>query len=116
MAPDARVTPTRDAIASEPKAVAVPTRDGPPTSNPVPTDTARPRSSSLARGAGELAIYVRPWAMIWIDGKPAGQTPFAEKLPAGSHTIRIANEDAGKDETIPVTITADQKITIRRTW
>ena len=84
----------------------------PPSNRPKPNETTAPTKQDR----GELAIYVNPWALIWLDGKPLGQTPLNQKVAAGRHRLRIANEDLGKDESLTVTITADQKFTIQRTW
>jgi len=65
---------------------------------------------------GELAIIVKPWALIWLNGKSLGQTPFREAIPAGRYRLRIANDDAGKDETTLVTINPDQTTTVQRSW
>ncbi len=37
---------------------------------------------------GRVSINALPWADVWIDGKPVGQTPIANlSLPIGSHEI-----------------------------
>jgi serine/threonine-protein kinase len=108
-----------------------------------PIDAAAPRSPSLAaapptggdagpvrptagapphRGpervsrTGELAIIVQPWAMIWLNGKPSGQTPFRGPVPAGRYRIRLANDDVGRDETTTVTVEPDRTATLERSW
>jgi len=73
------------------------------------------RPAGAAR-TGELAIIVRPWAMIWLNGKPRGQTPFRAAVPAGRYRVRLANEDAGRDEVTAVTVEPDRTATIERTW
>jgi hypothetical protein len=65
---------------------------------------------------GELAIIVKPQAMIWLNGKPSGQTPFRGLVPAGRYRIRIANDDAGHDEVTTITVEPDQTATLERTW
>jgi hypothetical protein len=65
---------------------------------------------------GELAIIVRPWAMIWLNGKPSGQTPFRAAVPAGRYRVRLANDDVGRDEIALITVEPDQTATIERTW
>jgi len=65
---------------------------------------------------GELAIFVRPWALVWLDGKDSGQTPVLHQVTAGRHTVRIANDVAGKDETTVVTVNPDQTTTVQRDW
>jgi serine/threonine-protein kinase len=84
-------------------------------------DTATPPLPRREGGArtgriGELAIIVRPWAMIWLNGKPSGQTPFRAAVPAGRYRVRLANEDAGHDEVTTVTVEPDQTATVERSW
>lgn len=86
------------------------------------TSAARTASLSTAWAAsrtartGELAIIVRPWAMIWLNGKPRGQTPFRAAVPAGRYRVRLANEDVGQHEIMTVTVEPDQTATIERSW
>ena len=69
------------------------------------------------QGAGELAVFVHPWAEVWLDSKDVGQTPFRERaVPAGRHKLRVVNEDLGKDESMAITVTPDQTTTIERSW
>jgi len=74
-----------------------------------------PRRERVAR-TGELAIIVKPWAMIWLNGKPSGQTPFRGPVPAGRYRIRIANDDVGHDEITVVTVEPDRTATVERSW
>jgi serine/threonine-protein kinase len=74
-----------------------------------------PAATSAAK-KGELAIIVKPWAMIWLNGKSLGQTPFREPIPAGRYRLRIANDDVGKDETTTVTVNPDKTTTVQRSW
>ncbi|HEY1550182.1 MAG TPA: protein kinase, partial [Kofleriaceae bacterium] len=73
--------------------------------------------ASAPTGWGELAIFVHPYAEIWIDGQPQHQTPFREKhFPAGKHKLRLFNEDLNKDETTMISVPPDQTTTIERSW
>ena len=87
----------------------------PPRSSPPGGAGARP-APSAARKVGELAIIVRPWALIWLNGRSHGQTPFREKVAAGRYLVRIANDDAGKDESLMITVNPDETTTVQRTW
>ena len=43
---------------------------------------------------GSLNINARPWAEIFVDGKPVGQTPVAQlALPVGAHEIVFRHPD-----------------------
>jgi hypothetical protein len=97
--PDAPVRETR-----EPPRIA--TNSATPSAAPTPA----------VKRTGELAVLVKPWAMIWLNGKSVGQTPYREKIPVGRYRLRIQNDEAGKDETVSVTINADQTTTIERKW
>jgi hypothetical protein len=67
-----------------------------PPSHPAPPADARP---------GTLVIRVAPWAKISIDGKELGVTPIpVQTLPAGSHQIRLVNDQLKKDITVPFDI------------
>ena len=65
---------------------------------------------------GELAIIVLPWAMIWLNGKRSGQTPFRAAVPIGQYRVRLANDEIGQDEVTIVTVEPDKTETIERSW
>ena len=65
---------------------------------------------------GELAIIVKPWAMIWLNGKPRGQTPFRAPVPAGRYRVRLVNDDIGQDEITIIAVEADRTATVERSW
>jgi serine/threonine-protein kinase len=83
-----------------------------------PAALAAPQGARVAprRAPGELAVYVKPWAMVSVNGRPVGQTPYRAKLPPGSYRVRMKNEDAEKDEVVTVTVTPGTHTTLRRTW
>jgi serine/threonine protein kinase len=65
---------------------------------------------------GELAILVKPWAMISLNGKSLGQTPFRGNVPAGRYRLQLTNDVTGKDETTFITVNPDETTTVQRTW
>lgn len=67
-------------------------------------------------GEGELFIQVLPWATVEIDGKPHGQTPFREKIPAGRHRLKLFHEDSGRIDRRTITIAPDQTTKISLDW
>ena len=70
-----------------------------------------------AKRTGKLTILVTPWALVWLDGKPVDQAPVVvDDVPVGRHRLRLKNENAKKDETTTVMITAGQTTTVQRTW
>ncbi len=95
--------------------------DAPPPSNqpvqPVPSPPPpRSASSPAAVRKGELAILVRTWAMIWLNGRKLGQTPFRNTVTAGKYRLRLVNDDLGIDETTVITVVPDRNTTIERSW
>ncbi|MGH9461243.1 MAG: DUF4388 domain-containing protein, partial [Vicinamibacteria bacterium] len=43
---------------------------------------------------GYLQIVVRPWADVFIDGRPAGQTPIGKlKVPTGRHSVLLRHPE-----------------------
>lgn len=82
------------------------------------TDPGAPahRDAERVPGPGELTIIVTPWARIWLDGMPSGQTPFRATLPAGTYRVRLVNEALGRDETTTMTVEPDRTATIERRW
>ena len=63
---------------------------------------------------GALRVVVLPWAEVWIDGKPQGQTPIRTRLPVGSHRVRLKND--ATEKTVTVIVTAAKPAVIDETW
>ena len=62
-------------------------------------------------------MLVRPWAVVYIDGKQIKQTPLRDyAISAGKHTVMLVNENKGKRETISVNAIAGGNTAINRTW
>jgi serine/threonine-protein kinase len=79
-----------------------------PSSPPKPRPSPGPKPSTVKAvgkgtqvvGKGTLAFRIRPFAMVFINGKLQGQTPFAPvELPAGTHSLRFVNDDLKKNVT-----------------
>jgi PEGA domain len=46
---------------------------------------------------GVLHVNAQPWANVWVDGTPAGETPLANiKVPLGQHEIRFRHPSLGE--------------------
>lgn len=46
---------------------------------------------------GRLNVNAVPWAQIWIDGRPAGETPLANvSLPIGPHELVFRHPELGE--------------------
>jgi len=51
---------------------------------------------AAARATGRLEVTTRPWAEVIVDGRRrAESTPAVISLPAGLHTVRLVNPEAG---------------------
>ena len=47
---------------------------------------------------GHLELRIRPFAQVFIDGRPVGETPLpALQLPAGKHRLRLVNRELDKN-------------------
>jgi hypothetical protein len=65
-----------------------------PTPEPTPTPAATPVPTPTPAPSALLAIGVRPWASVEIDGKPYGRTPLAGiALEPGVHEVEIDNPE-----------------------
>ena len=65
-----------------------------------------------------LTVTVRPWAIVFVDGKKIQQTPLRDfAISPGAHTILLVNDSKGKRESIKVKVSAGEKVPpITRTW
>ncbi len=70
------------------------------------------------KGKATLTILVRPWAIVYIDGKKLQQTPLRNyPISAGAHKILLVNDTKGKREEIKLKVSAGEAIPeIKRTW
>ena len=47
---------------------------------------------------GHLELRIRPFAVVFLDGKPMGETPLPPlSLPVGKHRLRLVNEKLSKN-------------------
>jgi serine/threonine-protein kinase len=75
------------------------------TPTPPPTTESTPPAQVEPRGPGFLSLVTSPWTNVTLDGRALGETPLVRvSLPAGNHTLRLRNPEAGIDETYEVTI------------
>lgn len=114
--PPSDVRPTPAAPAAQ-HAAEVARSASPEAPRPSAPATQPPTVPATARGNGELAIIVRPWAAIWLNGKPlADGTPYRAQVPAGRYRIRIANDDLNKAESLTVTVEPHKTTIVERRW
>ena len=65
---------------------------------PIVTDRAdaRPGRAAAAVPSGTVNINAVPWASVYIDGKPVGDTPLAQiAVSAGTHEVIFKRPDSG---------------------
>jgi hypothetical protein len=66
-------------------------------------------SASAPTGEGVLRINSRPWAEVFVDGTPVGNTPQQNlRLPAGAHTVELLNRPMSMNKTLRVVIQPGQ--------
>jgi serine/threonine-protein kinase len=54
-------------------------------------------SIALKPPQGTLSINALPWAEVWVDGKPAGETPIGNlSLPIGNHELVFRHPELGE--------------------
>lgn len=63
---------------------------------------------------GTLRIKVRPWGNVFVDGTPRGTAPLAPlELPAGKHSVIVANPQLNKSRTHEVNVIAGQETELK---
>ncbi len=88
-----------------------------PTTHPQSAGTADANSKTARPepvATGTLKVVILPWAEVWVDGKPLGQTPVRTKLSVGPHRVRLKND--ATEKTVSVTVTAAKPAVIDETW
>lgn len=78
---------------------------------------AAPKTSSEP-GYGSVTIETQPedWDVwVYVDGGPArGKCPITVRLPAGEHSLVLWEPSQQKRLAVPVTVEADQTVSVRR--
>lgn len=74
--------------------------------------------TDVAKIKPTLTVTVRPFAMVFIDGKKIQQTPLRDyAISPGSHTILLVNDVKGKRDQIKIKVVAGEKVPpINRVW
>ena len=82
---------------------------GEPVPNPSRARERAPTQKVAPVAKGRLEFRIRPYAVVSLDGKVLGQTPFAAvEVSEGRHTVRLVNKELGKDVTRTVEVKAGQ--------
>lgn len=73
---------------------------------------------SAKKAKATLTVLVRPWAIVYLDGKKLQQTPLRNHpISAGAHKVLLVNDTKGKREEIKLKVTAGEAVPeIKRTW
>ncbi len=115
-------------VPTTPVAVPTPAQPDPPPSQPDPPPEPTKRPERVAKRPdrkkpvqtkpdepapapqqASLEFRVRPYAQVFLDGKPLGQTPFPPvKVAVGRHTIRLVNEKLAKDVMVDFEVKAGE--------
>jgi hypothetical protein len=75
---------------------------------------ARRQEAAAARNQepGMLRINSRPWAQVFVDGKPRGTTPqMGMAVNPGHHTVQLVNTPMGMSKTFPLDIQSAEIVT-----
>lgn len=63
------------------------------------------------KGKATLTVLVRPWAIVYIDGKKIQQTPLRNyAISAGSHKLLLVNDSKGKRQELKIKATAGEAV------
>ena len=62
--------------------------------------------------ASVLAVDVRPWAEVWLDGQKIGFTPLVRQIPTGKHTLSLKNASLKYEKTFPIRAKKGKKVKI----
>ena len=93
-------------------------RGGRPTPRPVKPGGRSGRPTSNRGAAGQLDVFVSPWAQVHVDGRDVGQTPVKSlRLTPGRHRVELHNPNLGRRERVMVTIQSGKRAPpIKRIW
>ena len=75
-----------------------------------------PVAAAVPAGRGRLTVAVTPWALLTLDGKDVGQTPYTGELAAGPHILKLTNRDVHKSEVVRIIVKPDAVTELRRNW
>ncbi|QDE96539.1 serine/threonine protein kinase [Myxococcus xanthus] len=100
--------PSKDAAVPEEMRAEPVVLSAPPLATPKPKERNAPRKVAVA-AKGRLELRVRPYAVVYLNGGMLGETPLnSVEVPAGRHTLRLVNQELGKDVTRAVDVKAGQ--------
>ena len=62
--------------------------------------------------AAVLAVDVRPWAEVWVDGQRIGFTPLVRQMPLGKHKLVLKNADLKYEKSFSIHAKKGKKVKI----
>jgi serine/threonine-protein kinase len=82
-------------------------------SMPTPVaSAAAPVAAGHGGAGGTLRVNSRPWAQIFVDGRPMGNTPQPNlRLTPGNHKIQLVNQPMGLSKSFSVNVKPGDVIT-----
>ena len=102
----------QDVVLASPSGSTAPGVRPKPRPNPLPVPLPVP-SREATRAVrpvvmGTLNVNAIPWAEVWVDGQPIGQTPIGNiPISVGSHRLTFRHPDFGELQTVAI-VTADE--------
>lgn len=71
-------------------------------------------SAPVALPMAAVSVNAVPWAQVWIDDKPAGETPIANLLqPIGTHRVRLRHPQYGeRHATVTVSLKEPARVAV----
>jgi len=86
-------------------------------SKPDRHSSSTPKAPKEPAGKGTLNVFVRPWAIVYIDGARLRQTPVQNyEIGAGKHVVELVNDPKGKRENLTITLKPGESQEIRKDW
>ncbi|MCC7539543.1 MAG: serine/threonine protein kinase [Deltaproteobacteria bacterium] len=77
-------------------------------------DRADPPAIESTERWGYLNLITTPWARVWIDGQPAGNTPlYRRRVAAGTRTLELRAEGRGPARTLRLHVGAGETVSRR---
>ena len=67
---------------------------------------------SSGSDATVLAVDVRPWAVVYMDGKKLGHTPLQRQISPGNHRITLKNTAQGYEKSFTIRASRGKKVKI----
>ena len=75
------------------------------------------RSAPTAPRRGWADFRVRPYAVVYVDGRKVGTTPLPPvALPAGRHEVRLENPELGQTHRTALQVKAGEAVVLKHSF